>query len=425
MEKKTKTKYILFKGSSGPSNEKPCAFYLLPEGCKNGDKCPFMHGESSTATPKKMESKKRNTVTSGGENTTAIVRHRELQESIKQKEQEIFAKSKRSKQTKTKSAEESENTSSLLRRQGMAEVGDRTNNQRRRPSIPSDSRDNNVPSNSSAHFMELKSSSSSLIESLNLPVVPYNDCESHSLHSQTVGIKRSPSTFTAQHSTPPFKVGRFASGKKQGAHEDEDDHAFLINVVNKAIEAGSNADSPFLHKADHVNVAKKQIVRSPVQAPSIFVDPKESSRRQRTSGTRASKDSEKAKTAVKEGGKVDKSMHQTPVPMRLWSADWGKLVQKTQMNGRYSQEYNFSKDSSWVEAKESGQWCLHLPKVIAIDCEMCVTEDPVTREKDGSTLIRLSVVNGLQPSEVLHYLTIDMSKSFVISLYVPTFSIRY
>jgi hypothetical protein len=37
--------------------------------------------------------------------------------------------------------------------------------------------------------------------------------------------------------------------------------------------------------------------------------------------------------------------------------------------------------------------------VIALDCEMCETEDPVTKVRE-STLIRLSVVNGFNPDEV-------------------------
>ena len=41
-----------------------------------------------------------------------------------------------------------------------------------------------------------------------------------------------------------------------------------------------------------------------------------------------------------------------------------------------------------------------VPSVIAIDCEMCETADPVTGVKE-SALIRLSIINGMNPSEVL------------------------
>ena len=41
-----------------------------------------------------------------------------------------------------------------------------------------------------------------------------------------------------------------------------------------------------------------------------------------------------------------------------------------------------------------------LPQVVAIDCEMCQTEDPLTGAKDNSALVRLSIVNGLDLDEV-------------------------
>lgn len=42
-----------------------------------------------------------------------------------------------------------------------------------------------------------------------------------------------------------------------------------------------------------------------------------------------------------------------------------------------------------------------VPAVIAIDCEMCETADPVTGAKDTNSLVRFSVINGFKPTEVL------------------------
>lgn len=39
--------------------------------------------------------------------------------------------------------------------------------------------------------------------------------------------------------------------------------------------------------------------------------------------------------------------------------------------------------------------------MVALDCEMCQTMDPLTGEKDNGALIRISLINGLNPSEVL------------------------
>lgn len=39
--------------------------------------------------------------------------------------------------------------------------------------------------------------------------------------------------------------------------------------------------------------------------------------------------------------------------------------------------------------------------MLGIDCEMCETVDPVTGVKNPLSLVRLSVVNGLNPKEVM------------------------
>lgn len=81
--------------------------------------------------------------------------------------------------------------------------------------------------------------------------------------------------------------------------------------------------------------------------------------------------------------------------------EWQDLVDKCKKHARYEREYNFHglTDSSWVQARPSDGRAL--PPVISIDCEMCQTTDPVTDKDDTSALIRFSVVNGLNPSEIL------------------------
>ena len=48
MESKKK-KYVLFKGENG--SKKPCAFFALPDGCKNGSSCSFSHGSDLDIQP--------------------------------------------------------------------------------------------------------------------------------------------------------------------------------------------------------------------------------------------------------------------------------------------------------------------------------------------------------------------------------------
>jgi hypothetical protein len=51
---------------------------------------------------------------------------------------------------------------------------------------------------------------------------------------------------------------------------------------------------------------------------------------------------------------------------------------------RYQSFYKFEEaDAEWVTLKKYGSWCKAFPQIIAIDCEMCETKDPLTGNKDG------------------------------------------
>jgi len=85
----------------------------------------------------------------------------------------------------------------------------------------------------------------------------------------------------------------------------------------------------------------------------------------------------------------------------LGTLQWGGLVGKTQSHTRFTADYNWQLDELWVRARPYGEWSRSKPMILAIDCEFCASIDPVTGVKDGSTLIRFSVVNGLNSNEVL------------------------
>lgn len=92
---------------------------------------------------------------------------------------------------------------------------------------------------------------------------------------------------------------------------------------------------------------------------------------------------------------------------------WQQAVIKTREKSRYATVYDFQKlrdqdvangsalPSDWVKAKPFGDWCRNNPQTIAIDCEMCETQDPVTGLKNHRALCRLSIVNGDNTDEVL------------------------
>ncbi len=90
---------------------------------------------------------------------------------------------------------------------------------------------------------------------------------------------------------------------------------------------------------------------------------------------------------------------------------WLNAVKSSRSHERYAGTYDFAKckesnqaaglTSEWIKAKPYGTWCASNPQAIAIDCEMCETQDPLSGAKNPKALCRLSVVNAENPEEVL------------------------
>jgi hypothetical protein len=92
---------------------------------------------------------------------------------------------------------------------------------------------------------------------------------------------------------------------------------------------------------------------------------------------------------------------------------WQNVVIATRKNPRYQADFDFDKVrkqlleskesglSNWVKAMPYGPWCTSNPHAIAIDCEMCETKDPISGVSNHKALCRLSVVNAVNPDEVL------------------------
>ncbi|KAI2513004.1 exonuclease [Fragilaria crotonensis] len=114
------------------------------------------------------------------------------------------------------------------------------------------------------------------------------------------------------------------------------------------------------------------------------------------------------------GDSSNKTVANLPLPKSTAAGRrWLTAVIKTRENSRYTAAYDFQKlreqdttngcamPSDWIKAKPFGNWCKNNPQTIAIDCEMCETQDPVTGLKNHRALCRLSIVNGDNPEEVL------------------------
>lgn len=117
------------------------------------------------------------------------------------------------------------------------------------------------------------------------------------------------------------------------------------------------------------------------------------------------KESESKATPSKKGSKY-------PLPTSSSvGRKWVKAVQKTRGHEKYENSFNFTKykelddkagiQSEWIKAKPFGKWCASNPQAIAIDCEMCETQDPLSGNKNHKALCRVSIVNAENTEEVL------------------------
>lgn len=49
-------------------------------------------------------------------------------------------------------------------------------------------------------------------------------------------------------------------------------------------------------------------------------------------------------------------------------------MERTQAHPKYAKNYRFEADATWVTASPCGEACAGLPQVLALDCEMCMSE---------------------------------------------------
>lgn len=197
---------------------------------------------------------------------------------------------------------------------------------------------------------------------------------------------------------------------------------------------------PVEHEDQLIRIDLDQICSNDSSFP--FLDGAESLRNLKTSGTDHATLGRRGPKDVKVGS----APHPQQTPMT-----WEQLVAKTREHPKHDGDYNFDVDSTWVQSKPWGDWCVlnfieiafthtaqrkcfnlclyatdqnddffltcrvhraaGLPPILAMDCEMCQSEDPLTGEKDHKALIRFSVVSGLEDSEVSIFLILSMSFS--------------
>jgi DNA polymerase III epsilon subunit-like protein len=437
-------RYQLFKvDSSDPNAVRPCAFFASDKGCKSGDSCKFLHGPNDTrhatsapvkqapppaapvhvapvavtqAAPVVMDPPK--------EESSKKRKHKKDKEEKKQKAQPVQYQQQQPPQQYQQQPPQQYQQPPQQQMQMQQPVYAATPAPVSAPvhvPVQSSQTYHTTPAPQQQPVKE-KSSKKKRKERHDSPAPPG--------FQQHIGNMQLPTT--------PFSPNAIK-------RDDEEDNSFLFGVVNTALAQGqiqspaaqnnhNNGDDMFLSRSNvgqrlqtsgtehatsgSARKAKKSKTNSlPAQANIAPALPfgvaqfpiahhnnnapqqQQQQQQQQPSMHQQQQLSMQQQQQHQQQQQADAAQASIIVDERV--LNWRPFVKATVACPRFAKDYNFDIDHTWVKAKPYGDWCKNLPPIVALDCEMCETTDPVTGVKDGSTLIRFSMVNGLNPKEVI------------------------
>jgi hypothetical protein len=421
-----KRKYVLFNKDDGrPDAQKPCAFFITPQGCRNGAKCQFLHGdaakgaalsapiekplpkseEAAVMVPKKSSKRERESTGTSAtekkhddmESGGGAVKRPQPQEINVQRELELQRKAFEDDMKKQRDFYEQQ----LLRQhQQQVPVDQQQDKKKRRKS---NDKKTVVPP----------------------PPVPVPRPAAPVMAPQTFAVVTLPSPQSLVPLGIPLGIPPGLSlaklPHKDSTHqkEEDEDTQFLFGAVNSVLAEGHSRGSGAAGATTH-NTVEDPFVHS----ESVLRLLQTSGTKHATLGSAAhakhAKPPAAALVAPPSGAQqpdhpvVDEPRSAEEIAALLSSAvtghsslPWDVLVQNTKLSARFQADYQFEADHTWVQTRPHAEWLAadnrrgDYPTVIAIDCEMCETSDPVTGLRDPASLVRVSVINGIVPAETL------------------------
>ena len=413
-------KYKLKKVEDDAAEGKPvCAFFSLPQGCRNGAKCPFLHGDNDDRTasaaaapafPKKasaggltknaqamrqvreelaqQQPKKRpqapssppasSSLDSGAARKRAKKQDPEVDETTSSEEAEEEAPSPRAKPVQTKRA----TPPAAAKKAGVAAAA--------RSELPNDV---------SNPFLAVARPPSAAAAPVPAPAKVVAPPQRKQQQQPKPKAKQAPAAAAAvsaeKKQVPATKA---APGAPPGGLASK--LAFLP-VMPFSIPCG-NANA-----AEDVEEEEEQSVKRSSTAATTNKKAKPQPPAQKQKQQPAKRQVEEAEEEEEEEEEEEAEEEEEEEEVELHGGSkWSSCVEATVEHPRFASNYRpitSSKkgEGDWIEAKKHGAWCKDLPHVLALDCEMCATRDPVSMEQDGKALIRLSVVSGHDESQVL------------------------
>ena len=310
-------KYKLFKAGENDGDPPPCAFFLSPQGCKNGDKCKFSHEVPSS----KQRAPAPAPATIYDDSSDVVSSESEGEDQFPQKpvvKNATLHNSAQKKQPDQKSQTPTEPKKKRKRKKG---------------------------------------DSDSDLGLFAKPAKRANDKQNEK--KKDVELPPPPKTTTP---TKPKPSTPKPTTSKKVKIEDAVPSFRSLNLPIASFSTQSNADT-----APQPSTSKKETTPEGYPLPQ----------------------------STPEGQKWQSSVIATRSHPNYNSIfDFDKLKKMDEENG-------VAKAEDWVKARPFGDWCANNPHAIAIDCEMCETKDPLTGNTDHKALCRLSVVNAVDPDDVL------------------------
>lgn len=352
----SKKKYTLFSASDS-GKPSPCAFFASPAGCRNGDKCKFLHEKISSSSDSQMKSNPKR------DRSPSVV------------------------------SSESEDESDSSMSAPAASPQKRAVIKKKADSISKN--------------VSVKKKADSIAEDIN-SAKKKEPKKKKSRRSGDSDIFAKPSELSAP--TPePSRLAKKARKSEGNARPITSPPKVLANEASSSIlaktpKSTSNPNSAKKAKKNETSIRTPDFRQLSLPISSFSIPGFE----HMTSITDA------GPASPAKNMRVDKELSTLPLPKSTPTGrKWLDTVVKTREHPRHDTAYNFQKmiaqdaangsarSSDWIKAKPFGDWCKNNPQAIAIDCEMCETKDPVTGSKNHRALCRISIVNADDTSDVL------------------------
>lgn len=412
-------KYKLKKVEAGSDEEggtPVCAFFALPQGCRNGSACPFLHDGQPTQGSS-SSSRKATTTASTTKNIQAMKEVRKEihgNEESKKKRHRAAAASpspspaaRKKAKTRQQQDEDDETTST----EGMEDEASSP--------VPKKAAATAAKKTTPAGAAAAKKASPSTTGGLNpflaLASPPPSSAVASAVSKAAKVVKSAVSVTEAQ-ARPTRQQQQQQQAQKKAAP------AAAPTAAAGGAAAGGGGGKGLAAKLSSLPIKPFSIARTEEKekaqtkgvkkAVAPVVNKEKPKQRQATRHTHqpvvfVKKQEESEEVAEEEEEEVEASSEEEVEEEDAHAGcKWSSCVKATVKHNRFAGDYRAVVTSNkgvaeWIETKKHGPWCKDLPHVLAIDCEMCATRDPVSNEQDGKALIRLSVVNGHDEKEVL------------------------